>query len=65
MTSGEQFSDWFLELNAKGEVPLLKNGSLIIPVAAQIINYVETNFKGGELIWDLICISGSQLKSSS
>lgn len=49
VASGEQFSDWFLELNAKAEVPLLKNGTLIIPVAAQIINYVETNFKGGEI----------------
>lgn len=44
---GEQFSDWFLELNAKGEVPVLKNGSLIIPGASQIINYVERNFAGG------------------
>lgn len=50
VANGEQFSEWFLELNAKGEVPLLKNGSLIIPVAAQIINYVEKNFKGGELM---------------
>lgn len=45
---GEQYSDWFLELNAKAEVPVLKNGSLIIPVSAQIINYIEKNYTNGE-----------------
>lgn len=50
VVDGEQFSDWFLELNAKAELPLLKSGSLIIPGGAQIINYAEKNFVGGTLI---------------
>lgn len=46
---GEQYSDWFLELSNRGEVPVLKNGPLIVATGAQIINYVETNFSGGNV----------------
>lgn len=48
ITSGEQFSDWFLELNPKGEIPVLQNGSLIIPSSGQIVSYLEDNFQEGE-----------------
>ena len=50
VVEGEQFSDWYLDLNPSGEVPLLKNGSLLVPGSAGIINYVEKNCTGGELL---------------
>lgn len=49
VTNGEQFSDWFLELNPKGEVPVLQNGTFIVPSSGQIISYLEGNYKGGKL----------------
>lgn len=48
VVEGEQFSDWYLEMSAKAELPLLKSGSLIVPGGAQIINYVENNYTGGK-----------------
>lgn len=48
VSCGEQYSDWFLELAPKGEVPVLKHGSFVIPEAAQIINYIEKNFTDGK-----------------
>ncbi|XP_059614882.1 ganglioside-induced differentiation-associated protein 1 [Phlebotomus argentipes] len=45
VAAGEQYSPWFLDLNPKGEVPVLKIGSLVVPESAQIINYVERNFQ--------------------
>ncbi|XP_055686597.1 ganglioside-induced differentiation-associated protein 1 [Lutzomyia longipalpis] len=45
VAAGEQYTPWFLDLNPKGEVPVLKIGSLVVPESAQIINYVERNFQ--------------------
>ncbi|GAB0089906.1 ganglioside-induced differentiation-associated protein 1 [Sergentomyia squamirostris] len=45
VAAGEQYSPWFLNLNPKGEVPVLKIGSLVVPESAQIINYAERNFQ--------------------
>lgn len=47
ITNGKQCSNWFLELNPKFDVPVLQNGSLVIPSSNQIINYLEENFDGG------------------
>ena len=38
---------WFLELNSKGEVPVLQNNTLIIPESSRIIEYLEDYFQGG------------------
>lgn len=41
---GEQYSKWFLEINPKGELPVLQNGQFIIPESSQILSYLENNF---------------------
>ncbi|KAJ6641865.1 Ganglioside-induced differentiation-associated protein 1 [Pseudolycoriella hygida] len=46
VTNGEQYSQWFLELNPKGEVPVLQDGTLIIPESGRIISYIEDHFQG-------------------
>uniref|UniRef100_A0A1L8DAM9 Putative ganglioside-induced differentiation-associated protein 1 n=1 Tax=Nyssomyia neivai TaxID=330878 RepID=A0A1L8DAM9_9DIPT len=45
VAAGEQYMPWFLDLNPKGEVPVLKVGTLVVPESSQIINYVERNFQ--------------------
>lgn len=50
IANGEQYSSWFLEMNPKGEVPVLQDGSLIIPESGQILNYLENKFQGGKSI---------------
>lgn len=45
--NGEQYTSWFLDLNPKGEVPVLQDGLLIIPESLQILNYLETNYSDG------------------
>lgn len=49
LCNGEQYSSWFLNLNPKGDVPVLQDGAFIIPNSPQIINYVESKFRGGDL----------------
>ncbi|EDW18618.1 ganglioside-induced differentiation-associated protein 1 isoform X1 [Drosophila mojavensis] len=46
LCNGEQYSSWFLNLNPKGDVPVLQDGAFIIPNSPQIINYVESKFRG-------------------
>lgn len=36
-----------MDLNPKGEVPVLQDGLLIIPESSQIINYLEKNYSDG------------------
>ena len=48
--NGEQYSQWFLELNPKAEVPVLQNGQLVVPESGRIISYLENNIIGGKLI---------------
>ncbi|KAH8402883.1 hypothetical protein KR222_009138 [Zaprionus bogoriensis] len=47
LSNGEQFSNWFLSLNPKGDVPVLRDGVLVVPNSSHIINYVEAKFRGG------------------
>lgn len=47
VASGEQYSEWFLELNSKGEVPVLQHDALIVPASGRIISYLEDNILGG------------------
>ncbi|KAH8278239.1 hypothetical protein KR044_006938 [Drosophila immigrans] len=46
LCNGEQYSNWFLNLNPKGDVPVLQDGVLVIPNSQHIINYVETKYRG-------------------
>jgi len=46
VTNGEQYSQWFLELNPKGEVPVLQDGTLIVPESGRIISYIEDHYQG-------------------
>ncbi|XP_034111016.1 ganglioside-induced differentiation-associated protein 1 isoform X1 [Drosophila albomicans] len=46
LCNGEQYSNWFLNLNPKGDVPVLQDGILTIPNSQHIINYVETKYRG-------------------
>ncbi|KFM61331.1 Ganglioside-induced differentiation-associated protein 1, partial [Stegodyphus mimosarum] len=45
---GEHFEPWFLKLNPKCEVPVLKDGVKIIPDSRRIIDYIEDNFSNGD-----------------
>lgn len=47
VASSEQYSEWFLDLNSKGEVPVLQHDALIVPASGRIISYLEDNIHGG------------------
>ncbi|KAL1517839.1 hypothetical protein ABEB36_001551 [Hypothenemus hampei] len=46
--NGEQYKPWFLQINPKGEVPVLQDTGKIIPDSARIIDYLEDNFSNGD-----------------
>ncbi|XP_013190795.1 ganglioside-induced differentiation-associated protein 1 [Amyelois transitella] len=41
ITKGEQYSTWFLEINPRGEIPVLKVNDEIIPDSTRILDYLE------------------------
>lgn len=41
ITKGEQYSTWFLDINPRGEVPVLKDGDNVIPDSSKILDYLE------------------------
>lgn len=45
---GEQYDRWFMEINPKGDVPVLKDGVKIIPDSGRILDYLEDNFTNGQ-----------------
>nr|UUV68093.1 glutathione S-transferase [Dendroctonus rhizophagus] len=45
--NGEQYKPWFLQINPRGEVPVLQDTGKIIPDSARIIDYLEDNFSNG------------------
>lgn len=47
--NGEQYKPWFLEINPRGEVPVLQDTGKIIPDSARIIDYLEDNFSNGKI----------------
>lgn len=47
LIKGVQYEPWFLQLNPKGEVPVLQDTGKIIPDSARIIDYLEDNFSNG------------------
>ncbi|CAH0547191.1 unnamed protein product [Brassicogethes aeneus] len=48
ITKGEQYKPWFLEINPRGEVPVLQDTGKIIPDSNRIIDYLEDNFSNGD-----------------
>ncbi|XP_066148080.1 ganglioside-induced differentiation-associated protein 1 isoform X2 [Euwallacea fornicatus] len=46
--TGEQYQPWFLQINPKGEVPVLQDTGKIISDSARIIDYLEDNFSNGD-----------------
>ncbi|XP_034483353.1 ganglioside-induced differentiation-associated protein 1 isoform X1 [Drosophila innubila] len=48
LCNGEQYSSWFLNLNPKGDVPVLQDGVFVIPNSPEIISYVDTKYRGEE-----------------
>ncbi|XP_030371892.1 ganglioside-induced differentiation-associated protein 1 [Scaptodrosophila lebanonensis] len=46
LSNGEQYSSWFLNLNPKGDVPVLQDGAFVVPDSMHIINYLESKFRG-------------------
>ncbi|XP_035907839.1 ganglioside-induced differentiation-associated protein 1 isoform X1 [Anopheles stephensi] len=44
VTNDEHFSEWFLELNPRAELPVLQNGLLIVPGSIRILDYLEENY---------------------
>ncbi|KAF7266828.1 hypothetical protein GWI33_019856 [Rhynchophorus ferrugineus] len=47
LTSNEQYKPWFLQINPKGEVPVLQDSGKIIPDSSRIIDYLDDNFSNG------------------
>jgi glutathione S-transferase len=47
LTKGEQYQPWFLRINPRGEVPVLKDGVKVIPDSGRILDYLEDNFSNG------------------
>lgn len=41
ITRGEQYSSWFLEINPRGEIPVLKVSTQIIPDSTRILDFLE------------------------
>ncbi|GFG38618.1 hypothetical protein Cfor_09222 [Coptotermes formosanus] len=48
LTKGEQYQPWFLRINPRGEVPVLKDGVKVIPDSGRILDYLEDNFSNGD-----------------
>ncbi|KAL4707665.1 hypothetical protein ACJJTC_014846 [Scirpophaga incertulas] len=45
ITKGEQYSSWFLKINPRGEVPVLKVNNETIPDSSRILDYLELYYK--------------------
>uniref|UniRef100_A0A0A9XY69 Ganglioside-induced differentiation-associated protein 1 n=1 Tax=Lygus hesperus TaxID=30085 RepID=A0A0A9XY69_LYGHE len=44
IANGEQYQQWYLEVNPRGEVPAIKDGNKTIPDSMKIINHLEENY---------------------
>lgn len=44
VANDEHFSEWFLELNHRGELPVLQKGLLVVPGSSRILDYLEENY---------------------
>ncbi|XP_058830778.1 ganglioside-induced differentiation-associated protein 1 [Topomyia yanbarensis] len=56
VANDEHFCEWFLELNPRGELPVLQSGLLVVPGSSRILDYLEEKFpqdKPLRLPWDV------------
>lgn len=44
VANDEHFSEWFLELNPRGELPVLQKGLMIVPGSSRILDFLEEKF---------------------
>ncbi|EDS33114.1 ganglioside-induced differentiation-associated protein 1 [Culex quinquefasciatus] len=44
VANDEHFSEWFLELNPRGELPVLQKGLMIVPGSGRILDFLEEKF---------------------
>ena len=44
LSKSEQYQRWFLEMNPKGEVPVLKHGQEVVVDSYNILKYIDQNF---------------------
>lgn len=49
ITKGEQYSSWFLDINPRGEIPVLKVNNRIIPDSTRILDYLEDYLDPGNI----------------
>ena len=42
-----QYETWFLELNPRGQVPILQDGMRVLPDSNRILEYLDDNFTYG------------------
>lgn len=47
---GENYKPCYLEINPRGEVPVLRDGVKVIPDSNRIVDYLEDNFSNGKLV---------------
>ena len=43
-TAGEQYQRWYLEMNPRGQVPVLKHGERVVTESARILEYIDLQF---------------------
>lgn len=53
ITKGQQYSTWFLDINPRGEVPVLKVNNEIIPDSTRILDYLESYLDPG--VFNVFC----------
>jgi len=44
LTAGEQHQRWYLEMNPRGEVPVLKHGNHVVTESTRILEYIDEHF---------------------
>jgi len=45
VNNGEQYSEWFLHISPKGDIPVLKDKQFIIPETSRIISYLDNKYQ--------------------
>ncbi|XP_063703143.1 ganglioside-induced differentiation-associated protein 1 [Culicoides brevitarsis] len=48
VANGEQFSEWFIEMSPRGDIPVLQDGLFIIPETTKILYYLDHRYKVSE-----------------
>ncbi len=53
LKEGDQLERWFLEINPKGQVPVLKHGDRVITDSTEILEYVDKTFGAKFLLFPM------------